>query len=90
MVCVPCILLPFLLAIYLKFIQPFVLKFVPQAWKARLDALLYPTATCPLPKNKPVIVNQKPSSIAQPMEETEGILADGPGEGDCCEEKKYI
>uniref|UniRef100_A0A0N5B7B3 UPF0729 protein n=1 Tax=Strongyloides papillosus TaxID=174720 RepID=A0A0N5B7B3_STREA len=46
MVCVPCIFLPILLAIYLKFIQPIVLKFVPERWKAKLDSILYPT--CPI------------------------------------------
>ena len=48
MVCVPCIILPILLAIYVKFIQPIVLRFVPEAWKAKVDSWLYPT--CPIPK----------------------------------------
>ncbi|VDN52178.1 unnamed protein product [Dracunculus medinensis] len=46
MVCVPCIILPVILAIYLKFIQPFILRFLPQSWRSKFDAILYPT--CPL------------------------------------------
>ncbi|CAJ0608384.1 unnamed protein product [Cylicocyclus nassatus] len=45
MVCVPCIFLPILLAIYLKFIQPFVLRILPEKWVTFLDPYLYPT--CP-------------------------------------------
>lgn len=48
MVCVPCIILPVLLAIYVKFIQPLILRFVPDRWKAKFDAFLYPT--CPIQK----------------------------------------
>jgi hypothetical protein len=46
MVCVPCIILPFVLAVYIKFIQPIVLRFVPDRWKIWFDSWLYPT--CPL------------------------------------------
>ena len=46
MVCVPCIFLPFLLAIYLKFVQPFILRLVPERWKIWFDSILYPT--CPV------------------------------------------
>lgn len=46
MVCVPCIVLPFLLALYIKFVQPIILRFVPERWKIWFDSLLYPT--CPL------------------------------------------
>lgn len=49
MVCVPCIILPVILAIYLKFIQPFIIRFVPDAWKAKLDLILYPTCSVQLP-----------------------------------------
>lgn len=47
MVCVPCILLPILLAIYIKFIQPIIFRLLPESWKTTFDALLYPT--CPIP-----------------------------------------
>uniref|UniRef100_A0A914HD85 Autophagy protein 5 n=1 Tax=Globodera rostochiensis TaxID=31243 RepID=A0A914HD85_GLORO len=56
MVCVPCIILPFVLAIYLKFVQPFILRFVPQRWKLWFDSVLYPT--CPV----------KPTTDAAKME----------------------
>ncbi|VDO33798.1 conserved hypothetical protein [Brugia malayi] len=46
MVCVPCILLPVLLALYIKFIQPIVFRFLPESWRTTFDALLYPT--CPI------------------------------------------
>uniref|UniRef100_A0A0N5AJJ2 Secreted protein n=1 Tax=Syphacia muris TaxID=451379 RepID=A0A0N5AJJ2_9BILA len=38
MVCVPCLILPF--------IQPYVLRLLPQSWQAKLDQILYPT--CPI------------------------------------------
>lgn len=50
MVCVPCIILPVLLAIYLKFIQPLIMRFVPDSWKAKVDAVLYPTCPVSIPK----------------------------------------
>ncbi|KAI1728443.1 hypothetical protein DdX_00626 [Ditylenchus destructor] len=78
MVCVPCILLPFLLAIYLKFIQPLVLKFIPASWKAKVDALLYPTATCPIKVPKQPTAEQ---SSQMPTEEVNNA-------GDCCDEAK--
>uniref|UniRef100_A0A914WUA6 CR032 protein n=1 Tax=Plectus sambesii TaxID=2011161 RepID=A0A914WUA6_9BILA len=46
MVCIPCIIVPAALFIYLKFLQPIILRFVPQRWQAWLDSLLYPT--CPV------------------------------------------
>ncbi|KAI6228388.1 hypothetical protein M3Y95_00617200 [Aphelenchoides besseyi] len=46
MVCVPCIILPILVVIYVRFIQPLILRFVPARWKARIDSVLYPT--CPV------------------------------------------
>lgn len=54
MVCIPCIILPCVLAVYLKFIQPFIMRFVPDRWKLWFDSILYPT--CPMkipPENKP-------------------------------------
>lgn len=45
MVCVPCILLPILLAIYIRFIQPIVFRLLPESWRTTFDAILYPT--CP-------------------------------------------
>ena len=48
MVCVPCILLPVLAVIYVRFIQPLILRFVPERWKAKVESILYPTATCPI------------------------------------------
>ncbi|CEF71358.1 Uncharacterised protein family UPF0729-containing protein [Strongyloides ratti] len=46
MVCIPCIFLPIILAFYLKFIQPIILRYVPERWKSKLDSILYPT--CPI------------------------------------------
>uniref|UniRef100_A0A914DAY3 Uncharacterized protein n=1 Tax=Acrobeloides nanus TaxID=290746 RepID=A0A914DAY3_9BILA len=56
MICCPCFLLPVLLAIYLKFIQPLIWRFVPEAWRARIDAWLYPL--CPMN-----YMNQNPAPI---------------------------
>ncbi|KAJ1370125.1 hypothetical protein KIN20_031784 [Parelaphostrongylus tenuis] len=60
MVCVPCIFIPVLLAIYLYFIQPFILRFLPERWVNFLDPILYPT--CPA-KPPPVIVNGSHSPV---------------------------
>uniref|UniRef100_A0A0N5A722 Uncharacterized protein n=1 Tax=Parastrongyloides trichosuri TaxID=131310 RepID=A0A0N5A722_PARTI len=64
MVCLPCCILPILLAIYLKFIQPIILKYVPERWKAKVDAWLYPT--CPLN------LQQKTNNIDEKEEKEEG------------------
>ncbi|KAL6733717.1 hypothetical protein Aduo_004342 [Ancylostoma duodenale] len=53
MVCVPCIFLPILLAIYLKFIQPYILRILPERWVNFLDPYLYPT--CPAKPPPPVV-----------------------------------
>uniref|UniRef100_A0A8R1XKF0 Uncharacterized protein n=1 Tax=Onchocerca volvulus TaxID=6282 RepID=A0A8R1XKF0_ONCVO len=47
MVCVPCILLPVLLAIYIKFIQPIIFRLLPESWRTTFDAVLYPTCQIP-------------------------------------------
>ncbi|VDP01680.1 unnamed protein product [Soboliphyme baturini] len=46
MVCIPCILIPFALWVYCKFIQPYVLRFIPVNWRSWADSWLYPV--CPL------------------------------------------
>lgn len=51
MVCVPCIFLPILLAIYLKFIQPIVFRFIPNKWKVKFDSIFYPTCSIDAPKS---------------------------------------
>ncbi|ETN73959.1 hypothetical protein RB195_017168 [Necator americanus] len=63
MVCVPCIFLPILLAIYLKFIQPYVLRFLPERWVTFLDPYLYPT--CPAKPPPQVKQDSNESESAQ-------------------------
>uniref|UniRef100_A0A0R3RZP0 Secreted protein n=1 Tax=Elaeophora elaphi TaxID=1147741 RepID=A0A0R3RZP0_9BILA len=46
MVCVLCLLPPIIMVIYIKFIQPLVLRLLPESWRTAFDALLYPT--CPI------------------------------------------
>ncbi|WKX90277.1 hypothetical protein Q1695_009263 [Nippostrongylus brasiliensis] len=60
MFCLPCIFLPVLLAIYLKFIQPYVYRILPQRWVEFLDPILYPT--CPA---KPPAPEASGSDICQ-------------------------
>ncbi|KRY18171.1 UDP-N-acetylglucosamine transporter [Trichinella patagoniensis] len=43
MVCIPCILVPFFLWLYIKFIQPLIWRYVPEKWRTRVDYWLYPT-----------------------------------------------
>ncbi|KRZ69286.1 UDP-N-acetylglucosamine transporter [Trichinella papuae] len=43
MVCIPCILVPFFLWLYIKFIQPLVWRYVPEKWRTSVDYWLYPT-----------------------------------------------
>uniref|UniRef100_A0A1I7XDU1 UPF0729 protein n=1 Tax=Heterorhabditis bacteriophora TaxID=37862 RepID=A0A1I7XDU1_HETBA len=64
MVCVPCIFLPILLAIYLKFIQPYVLRFLPEQWVNFLDPILYPT--CPAKPPSPSQVNNETDKSPSP------------------------
>ncbi|KAK0419924.1 hypothetical protein QR680_014406 [Steinernema hermaphroditum] len=51
MVCVPCIILPVLTFVYIRFIQPLIYRLMPEQWKIWLDSVLYPT--CPLQIPKP-------------------------------------
>ncbi|CAD6194053.1 unnamed protein product [Caenorhabditis auriculariae] len=71
MVCLPCIFLPVLMAIYLKFIQPYVYRLLPESWVHFLDPILYPT--CPA---KPPPSDEKQES------EKNGTNAEA-----CCESK---
>ncbi len=50
MVCVPCIILPLALWIFHKFLQPIILRLMPETWRDWLNNKLYPTATCPIKK----------------------------------------
>ncbi|KRX47852.1 UDP-N-acetylglucosamine transporter [Trichinella murrelli] len=43
MVCIPCILVPFFLWLYIKFIQPLIWRYVPEKWRTSVDYWLYPT-----------------------------------------------
>ncbi|KRX80171.1 UDP-N-acetylglucosamine transporter [Trichinella sp. T6] len=43
MVCIPCILVPFFLWLYIKFIQPLIWRYVPAKWRTSVDYWLYPT-----------------------------------------------
>ncbi len=54
MVCIPCIILPVVLAIYLRFIQPFILYMLPTSWRVRVDTWLYPTCPVRLPPSSTV------------------------------------
>ncbi|TKR64961.1 hypothetical protein L596_025428 [Steinernema carpocapsae] len=50
MVCVPCIILPVLTFVYIKFIQPLIYRLMPEEWKVWLDSVLYPTCKLEVPK----------------------------------------
>lgn len=52
MVCIPCIILPVALWIYMKFIQPLILRILPQAWREKVDNWLYPTCPVKAPPTK--------------------------------------
>ncbi|KRX26475.1 UDP-N-acetylglucosamine transporter [Trichinella nelsoni] len=43
MVCIPCILVPFFLWLYIKFIQPLIWRYVPEKWRTSVDYWFYPT-----------------------------------------------
>jgi len=57
MVCIPCILVPVLLWLYCKFLQPLIMKYVPAKYRNWLDGILYPT--CPLqpPPSAPLVAD---------------------------------
>ncbi|CAJ0585839.1 unnamed protein product, partial [Mesorhabditis spiculigera] len=73
MVCVPCIILPVLLAIYLKFIQPLIMRFMPERWVHFLDPILYPTC--------PVKIPPPATPSAPPMD---GEVAEEATTSSCC------
>ncbi|CAB3404932.1 unnamed protein product [Caenorhabditis bovis] len=51
MVCLPCIFLPVLMFIYLKFIQPYVYRILPDRIVHLLDPILYPTCPVQVPES---------------------------------------
>ncbi|PIC46214.1 hypothetical protein B9Z55_005978 [Caenorhabditis nigoni] len=52
MVCLPCIFLPIMMAIYMKFIMPYVYRFLPERWVHFLDPILYPTCPMKIPEQE--------------------------------------
>ncbi|CAI2345414.1 unnamed protein product [Caenorhabditis sp. 36 PRJEB53466] len=50
MVCLPCIFLPIMMAIYMKFIMPYVYRVLPERWVHFLDPILYPTCPVSIPE----------------------------------------
>ncbi|CAI5442397.1 unnamed protein product [Caenorhabditis angaria] len=50
MVCLPCIFLPIMMAIYIKFIMPYVYRILPERWVNFLDPYLYPTCPIEIPE----------------------------------------
>ncbi|VDK29248.1 unnamed protein product [Gongylonema pulchrum] len=75
MVCIPCILLPIVLAIYIKFIQPIIFRLLPESWRTTFDALLYPT--CPVPVTQPVPTEDKASTHDQSAQLAECDAGEG-------------
>ncbi|MFH4981961.1 hypothetical protein AB6A40_008670 [Gnathostoma spinigerum] len=69
MVCIPCIILPVILFIYIRFIQPLVLRLLPPAWMAKFDAIFYPTCPArppsPSKKEQPVPSMSSDSATAE-------------------------
>ena len=49
MVCIPCILVPVALWLYVRFIQPLVMRFIPEKYRSWLDGILYPMCPAKLP-----------------------------------------
>jgi len=86
MVCVPCVLFPVLFAIYLKFIQPLILRLIPERWRRRIDSLLCPTANCPI--DPPGKVPAKSSSFDDQQKPLGKVstLPDGDG---CCTKRSH-
>lgn len=58
MVCIPCIILPVALWVYAKFLQPFILRWMPPTWRAWLDNWLYPTCPVKPPPSKTPVSNE--------------------------------
>uniref|UniRef100_A0A914Z6F8 Uncharacterized protein n=1 Tax=Panagrolaimus superbus TaxID=310955 RepID=A0A914Z6F8_9BILA len=80
MVCVPCIILPVLLGLYLRFIQPFILRYIPEGWKEKFDAYLYPT--CPIKRPQPVKTTDKNETEKENVEPQE--VNDSAEAATCC------
>jgi len=59
MVCIPCILIPAALWIYMRFIQPLIMRILPVEWKQKFDNYFY-SQQCPVkppPPSKKTDVN---------------------------------
>uniref|UniRef100_A0A1I8A8A5 UPF0729 protein n=1 Tax=Steinernema glaseri TaxID=37863 RepID=A0A1I8A8A5_9BILA len=67
MVCVPCIILPVITFVYIRFIQPLIYRLMPENWRIWLDSVLYPT--CPLQIPKPAEKKETEAQDEQSQEE---------------------
>ncbi|VDP23322.1 unnamed protein product [Onchocerca flexuosa] len=81
MVCVPCILLPVLLAIYIKFIQPIIFRLLPESWRTTFDAVLYPTCQIPAAPTQGATADKARDAHGQDAQKMDGC-------GDCLDSKK--
>lgn len=70
MVCVPCIILPILVVIYVRFIQPLIIRFVPESWRTRIDAILYPTCPVNLEDRPRTTTENQTTHVARECETT--------------------
>uniref|UniRef100_A0A0K0EB60 UPF0729 protein n=1 Tax=Strongyloides stercoralis TaxID=6248 RepID=A0A0K0EB60_STRER len=73
MVCLPCVILPIVLAFYLKFIQPIVLKYAPERWKAKLDSLLYPTCSVNIQQQQPNTANEEKDAKSSSNDNSDNV-----------------
>ncbi|KAI8774739.1 UPF0729 protein C18orf32 [Biomphalaria glabrata] len=76
MVCVPCIVIPILLWVFHKFINPWLSKFWSKP--AEIAKNVENNLTCPMPKKKRKIVqNEETSSEPLPNEDEEPCVTNG-------------
>uniref|UniRef100_A0A0N4Z6T2 Uncharacterized protein n=1 Tax=Parastrongyloides trichosuri TaxID=131310 RepID=A0A0N4Z6T2_PARTI len=49
MVCLSCVILPIFFALYLRFLQPILLRFIPVKWLQKLEMRMEPTCGVEIP-----------------------------------------
>lgn len=77
MVCIPCIILPVAIWIYMKFIQPLILRILPASWREKVDNWLYPTCPVKAPPPAKKVENsseKNEESLLNPGRKKNGLI----------------
>jgi len=87
MVCIPCILIPAALWLYMRFIQPLIMRIMPAEWKQKFDNFFY-SQQCPIKPPPPS--SSKTNANGTECAAGEAVTTNGDAPKTCPVDKKRI